>query len=129
MSKSPSVATLKKLFSLSGNRCAYPDCGIPNVDTATGTLIGQVCHIKARGLGEPRFDPDQTDDERHGFDNLIILCGRHHTIIDDDEDRFPVVRLLEMKRAHEALSSIPIEVDIKVAEQLAAVVQVALPLN
>ena len=36
----------------------------------------------------------------HGFDNLILMCGRHHDVIDADEKAYTVDRLLKMK-AHQ----------------------------
>ena len=96
----PSDRTLKRLFAVSANRCAFPRCASAIVDE--GTVVGRVCHIKAANLGGPRFDEDQTDEARHGFDNLILLCANHHAVIDDDEDAYTVDRLHAMKRAHEA---------------------------
>ncbi|HEY6803760.1 MAG TPA: hypothetical protein VI306_09295 [Pyrinomonadaceae bacterium] len=40
--------TLKKLFALSGNQCAFPECEAPIVDAASGIIVGEICHIKAR---------------------------------------------------------------------------------
>lgn len=95
----PSSRTLKRLFGLSNNRCAFPRCSCALIEGAT--VIGEACHIKASSPGGPRFDPDQTAAERHGFENLILLCTNHHTVIDDDEEAYTVERLLAMKAAHE----------------------------
>jgi hypothetical protein len=48
------------------------------------TVTAEICHIKAQSAGGPRYDPDQTDKERHGFDNLLLLCGDHHKVVDAD---------------------------------------------
>ena len=64
--------------------------------------MGEICHIKAVSPGGPRYNPVQTDEERHGFENLILLCGKHHTVVDDDEGAYTVQRLADMKKAHEA---------------------------
>jgi hypothetical protein len=96
----PTTATLKRLFTLSGNRCAFPKCSSAIV--VGGTVVGKVCHIRARSPEGPRYDRVQTPDARHGFDNLILLCGTHHTVIDDDDETYTVERLEAMKRAHEA---------------------------
>jgi hypothetical protein len=66
---------------------------------ATG--IGEICHIKAAKAGGPRYAAQQTQAERHGYDNLILLCAKHHTVIDDDEETYTVERLLKMKAEHE----------------------------
>jgi len=49
----PSDKTLKKLFALSGNRCAFPGCKEFIVDEDQN-LIGQVCHIEAAETGGER---------------------------------------------------------------------------
>ena len=95
----PTEATLKRLFAMSGNRCAFPRCSTPLVEG--DIMIGEVCHIRAASTGGPRFDPLQSPDERHGSANLILLCANHHTVIDDDLIAYPVDRLLAMKADHE----------------------------
>ncbi len=101
--KSPTVATLKKLFALSANLCAFPKCTNRLIDPSSGTLTAEVCHIRGRktGHGSQRYDPRQSEDERHGIDNLIALCPAHHTVIDDDADSYTVERLRNIKAAHE----------------------------
>jgi hypothetical protein len=96
----PSQRTVKRLFAVSGNRCAFPNCrtGIVNQET----ILGEICHIKSARPNGPRYDALQSADERHGYDNLILLCANHHTVIDDDEEAYTVERLAKMKREHEA---------------------------
>jgi hypothetical protein len=96
----PSDPTIKRLFAVSSNRCAFPSCSELLVEG--GTVVGEVCHIKSARKGHPRYDPDQAEEERHGFDNLILLCRKHHKIIDTEVERYPPTLLTEMKRAHEA---------------------------
>ena len=43
-----SVPTLKKLFALSGNECAFPGCKAPMVDAGSGIVVGEICHIKGK---------------------------------------------------------------------------------
>jgi hypothetical protein len=97
----PTNPTIKRLFAKSGNRCAFPKCTHQIVQD-DGTVIGRVCHIKGRSRQGPRYDDSQTPDQRHGFDNLVLMCGNHHTVIDTDEGSYTVKRLQEIKRAHEA---------------------------
>ena len=66
---SPSVPTIKRLFAVSGNQCAFPRCPLPLVDISSGKVTGRICHIKAQKSGGPRYDPDQTDEEQHD-----LLC-------------------------------------------------------
>jgi hypothetical protein len=79
----PSPATLKALAAVSGNVCAFPSCIAPIYDTLHGKLVGEACHIKAQRPNGPRYDPNQTDTERNGYDNLVYMCSPHHTVIDD----------------------------------------------
>jgi hypothetical protein len=95
----PTTATIKRLFALSGNRCAFPKCASTLVDGKKA--VGKICHIKAQNEGGPRFDPDQTPEERNGYDNLILMCGRHHDVIDDDEEAYTVEYLHRLKAKHE----------------------------
>ncbi len=98
---SPSRPTVKRLFALSGNRCAFPDCRTCLVDPATGSIVGEVCHIKGEKPSASRYDPDQDNHARHGFENLIVLCKTHHKVIDDNPKIYPVEDLLAMKERHE----------------------------
>lgn len=100
--KSPSTATVKRLFAVSGNLCAFPKCSNPLVDELSGKVTGEICHIKAKSPDGPRFEAVQTDEERHGFDNLILLCPIHHQVVDDDPEAYSYERLQKMKSTHEA---------------------------
>ena len=94
--------TVKKLFALSGNQCAFPNCNNLIYDTENDSLIGVICHIKAKNANGPRFDENQTDDERKSFENLVLMCSNHHKIIDDDPISYTVERLQEIKENHES---------------------------
>jgi hypothetical protein len=94
----PTPATIKQLFALSGNLCAFPGCNQQIIQD--GMVVGQICHIEAAELGGERFNPNQTDEERRSFDNLILLCSIHHTIT-NDVVKYPVEVLQKMKADHE----------------------------
>lgn len=97
------VPTYKKLYSLSGNVCAFPGCTAPIFDTTLGVLVGEVCHIRARSPEGPRYDQFQTAEERDGYDNLILMCSPHNKIIDDPStrDAFTVEMIEGYKQKHE----------------------------
>lgn len=101
----PTTATVKRLFAVSGNQCAFPNCHNPLVDPASGKVTGRICHIKARRQDGPRYDPIQTEEERHAFENLLLMCPIHHDVIDADPDSFTVERLHQIKATHETLHS------------------------
>ncbi len=100
----PHLKTLKRLFAMSGNRCNFPKCNISIVDKETGTAIGEICHIKGKKEGSVRYDPNQSDEDRHGFDNLLIICPMHHKVIGDDPDSYTVSRLEKIKKTHEEIN-------------------------
>ena len=98
----PSLATVKRLFAVSGNRCAFPECKVFLVDEVSGKVTGRICHIKAHSPKGPRYDPTQTESERSGFQNLILMCPIHHDVIDTDVGTYSVDRLKLMKMNHES---------------------------
>jgi hypothetical protein len=99
----PGITDIKLLFARSGNRCAFPKCRAPMA--VNKTLTGEVCHIKGSRLGSARYDPGQPGVERHAYANLVLMCPTHHTVIDDDEEAYPVERLCKIKAAHESQSA------------------------
>lgn len=96
---SPTQKTVKHLFALSGNQCAFPTCMNKLVD-GRGILIGQICHIEAAEEDGQRFNPKQTDEERRSFENLILLCANHH-IETNDIETYKVAVMQKMKADHE----------------------------
>jgi hypothetical protein len=68
-------------------------------------VTGEICHIKAKRPG-PRYDLQQTDEQRHAYANLILLCRRHHTIVDAEPDKYTVDLLTDYKYMHERNGSI-----------------------
>lgn len=113
----PTTATIKRLFSLSRNVCAFPKCSNTLVDENSGKVTGRICHIKARSEGGPRFDATQTNEERHGFDNLVLMCPSHHDVIDADEESYTVERLMKIKSDHASISGIQKEISEKTAQE------------
>jgi hypothetical protein len=116
----PSTATVKRLFAVSGNRCAFPSCSHPLVEPESGKVVGRICHIKASSPRGPRYDPTQTDEERHSFANLLLMCPVHHDVIDADEKAYTVSRLEETKRDHEAAQPKQAELSEAAANQFIA---------
>ncbi len=102
----PSEQVIKRLFALSGNRCAYPGCQLPIVEAA-GTVIGEICHIHARSPGGSRYAATQSASQRNGFDNLLLLCRSHHKVIDDQADVYTAEVLREIKAVHESAAGRP----------------------
>lgn len=103
----PKPSTIKRLFALSKNQCSFPQCSLPIVEEG-GIVTGIVCHIKARSERGPRFDSSQSDEERHSFENLVLMCSRHSKIIDSDPSKYCVETLRDIKHLHEKDGAIEI---------------------
>lgn len=85
---------------MSGNMCAFPECRSPLVEPG-GTITGEICHIRAQKPGGARFDGTQTETDRQGYKNLILLCGQHHKIVDAKAALYSVDVLERMKTVQE----------------------------
>lgn len=99
--KPPTTKTVKRLFALSGNICAFnnPSCSENMVDEK-GNVIGRICHIEAANKKGERYNEKSNDETRRDFDNLILLCDKHHTLT-NDIDTYEVSVLQKMKAEHE----------------------------
>jgi len=97
---------LKALLQKSGNRCAFPECGElllytdkENIDEKT--ILSNIAHIVAQSEDGPRGKYPLPITERDNESNLLLLCERHHKIIDDQPQRYTVERLRQFKEDHE----------------------------
>ena len=95
--------TIKRLFLLSCNQCAAPNCNNSLEAKDNLTIIAKICHIEAASPDGPRYNPIMSDDDRRDFNNLILLCDECHSIIDnkENEDKYPVELLKQWKSDHE----------------------------
>ena len=96
----PTSTTIKTLFARSGNRCAFPECYALLVED-NDVVTGEICHIRSRAPTGPRYDARQTNEERNAPANLILLCSRHHKMIDSDPDTYSTDQLCAMKKERE----------------------------
>ena len=96
--------TIRRLDTLSGNECAEPTCKKPLIAEDGESIISKICHIEAASSNGPRWNSEMNDEERRHYNNLILLCDEHHTIIDnkENENKFPVSLLKEWKLIHES---------------------------
>ena len=65
------------------------------------TIIADICHIEAVESNGPRYNPTQSNEQRHSFDNLILLCPNHHRLIDTDPEKYTVEVLKKIKNDHQ----------------------------
>jgi hypothetical protein len=100
----------KVLWARARNRCAFPQCRqaltVDQVDAATGedfpTVIGEEAHIRSAWAGGPRHDPTYPREKLDAYENYILLCPVHHSMIDAERGRgYDVDTLLRMRSDHE----------------------------
>lgn len=99
--------TRKMLWAKSGNRCAMHDCKkelvVDIIELSSSSIIGEECHIIAQSPDGPRGDENFDNVKIDDYDNLILMCGDHHTIIDDKSNLalYTVEKLQNIKKEHE----------------------------
>lgn len=115
--------TIKRLFALSGNQCAFPGCTVKIVQETSDYLISQICHIEAAEPEGQRYNPNQSDDERRSFENLVLLCPNHH-VVTNDEVIYTVEKLKTIKKDHEEKMLLKFSTDGVMAKYPAGLVKV-----
>lgn len=94
----------RALYTLSRGTCYAPDCDEPVIVIEDGQpiFVGDVAHIVAATKSGPRGG--EAIDDREGFANLLLLCARHHRVIDHaaTRERYPVEVLKQWKAEREA---------------------------
>ena len=96
-----SEKTLKVLFTRSQNRCAFPGCQEEIVDSTTGVVYGEVCHIEGVEAGAARHNPSLDKEAVNSEANLVLLCHKHHKLVDALPRKYDVGWLKEIKHRHE----------------------------
>lgn len=99
--------TMKRLFGMSRNQCAMPDCKSPII--IGETVVGEICHIRAKRKGGSRFDASLTSEQRDEFRNLILLCSTCRKLVDASPDEYTSEWLQSVKQTHERQTQEPIE--------------------
>ena len=98
-------SVLTRLWARSAGRCAYTGCNeVLWQDVLTRRNYNQayVAHIVAAEPDGPRGDANLSPKLCQDYENLMLLCDRHHRLIDKiDVTGHPVDILYEMKLAHE----------------------------
>jgi hypothetical protein len=96
----------EKLWRMSAGRCEYEGCNKPLwLDTVTKSEINgaNIAHIVSDKPDGPRGDPVLSAQLKDDINNLMLMCGDHHRLIDhEDVTGHPVDRLQRMKATHEA---------------------------
>lgn len=101
------IKTRKILWSKSGNKCAFPNCKADLIESSLFTddshVVGDEAHIIPQSKNGPRGEdfekiPIENIDKEP---NLLLLCKKHHKIIDDDPINHSVAKLHSYKKEHE----------------------------
>ena len=64
------------------------------------SLVGEVAHIVGESEKAPRGVSELSTKERNEPENLLLLCRKHHKIVDDDPIAYPVEKLHQIKSDH-----------------------------
>ena len=93
----------KLLWGRAGNRCAMcrTELSHGNLSNTVVFNVGEQAHIVGEKDDSPRGKSILTSQERDGYPNRILLCPTHHTIIDKNEEDYPVEKLHLIKSDHE----------------------------
>lgn len=100
--------SLKLLWANSAGFCSFPGCNtklsIAVGEGVTPYILGEMAHIKGNKLGSNRYDKFQLPIERDSYENLILLCAHHHSLIDksENESKYSIEYLHKIKEDHEA---------------------------
>jgi hypothetical protein len=92
--------TIKRLYALSGNQCAFPNCHISLLSSDSEINFSNICHIEAAEPGGQRYNSTSNDNYRRSYENLVLLCANHH-LETNDVVKYTVPILQEMKKYHE----------------------------
>jgi hypothetical protein len=94
------------LAKRAGQRCSNPQCGRitsgPHSDSDKAINLGVASHIAAAAIGGPRYNPNQSPEERRDITNGIWLCQNCAKLIDSDLASYTDTLLIMWKRRHEA---------------------------
>jgi len=100
-----SIHDLKILWAKAGNKCSYHHDGescdellaIQNGENIS--LIGDEAHIVGGKPDSARYKENFAEVDTYG--NRILLCKKHHKLVDDNENIYTVDVLKKMKNTHE----------------------------
>ncbi|MEX2168133.1 MAG: hypothetical protein WD851_02395 [Pirellulales bacterium] len=95
----------QKIAERAGYFCSLPGCRSltvgPHSDPNESLRTGRAAHIRAASVGGPRYDSQQTHEERRNIENAIWVCAECSDRIDKDVSLYTAERLVEIKQRHE----------------------------
>lgn len=104
-----SARTKNTLAIRAAHFCSSPYClkltAGPHSDPGKGLTTGHAAHIKAASPLGPRYDKNQTPDQRKHISNGLWLCRECGDIVDKDDALYSPEELTRWKTNHEAMIS------------------------
>lgn len=121
MARSYSLPTMKALFG-EATHCAYPDCPeslvFEDVTRGVRTIAVQIAHIRSEKPDGPRFDAAYDPALINTGENLLLLCGKHHGAVDQNESIFTTEELVEWKVAQRAQAGGTVVTDLDLSNMM-----------
>lgn len=104
--KKPDDLTIIKLWVCAGGRCEFKGCNeylLADSLTLEEANFSNVAHIIGAELNGPRGKSTLPLEKRNKIENLMLLCRKHHKLVDDKklEEKYPVELLQKYKKEHE----------------------------
>jgi hypothetical protein len=93
---------LKKLWGKAAGRCSSPGCSnncISYFEKSGDKILGEMAHVIPQSSDGPRGTAGVEGPDT--YENLILLCPYHHTMVDKAPKDFPAKLLHEWKCQHE----------------------------
>ncbi len=94
-----------QLWVKSGGRCQFKGCNdyvLRDELTYADMNNAHIAHIIDVNFKTHRFSDKYTEEQKNEIWNLMILCQKHHRLIDnEEEENCSVTKLNEFKKAHE----------------------------
>lgn len=102
-----SEATKRALAERAAYFCSSPRCRKltigPHTDPSKALKTGCAAHIHAAAVGGPRYDENQTPEQRRDISNGLWLCRECGQIVDSDVASHQAEDLRAWKATHEAM--------------------------
>lgn len=104
--KEMSATDQRRLWVYAHGLCSNPKCRrrliIEPTDQDLATATGYAAHMVAHSFGGPRGEGEVLVEDRETYENMILLCGDCHRIIDGQPNTYTVEMLQRWKEEHES---------------------------
>lgn len=97
----------KLLWGKAGGRCSICQKLVINTEDSDniGVITGVESHIVGHSKKGPRGSYEVDLDQRHKYQNMILLCSEHAKTIDERTDFWTIEKLRSQKQLHEEVMS------------------------